>query len=143
MFGAIQNEINNIDKEEEKEVETEVELEEAYEQLYRTKVNIEDLDTNQENDELSNDDFNKLKDLVVSGNTLAEAYRNVLPVSIMSKEGNTIRDYNDELLEAIVNSEDADEYRAGLEYIIANLSTIYNGKEYNLTELKQRFDNKY
>ena len=144
MFGAIQDEVNKIDNPEDvEETETELELEEAYNKLYETKVNLEDLDTNQDNDELTNDDFNKLKDLVVGGNDIVDAYRNILPTNIMSKERATLRDYADDLLDAIVNSEDADEYRASLEYIINNLSTIYNGKEYNLTELKQRFDSKY
>ena len=144
MFGAIQDEVNKIDNPEDvEETETELELEEAYNKLYETKVNLEDLDTNQDNDELTNDDFNKLKDLVVGGNDIVEAYRNILPTNIMNKERATLRDYADDLLDAIVNSEDADEYRASLEYIINNLSTIYNGKEYNLTELKQRFDSKY
>ena len=145
MFSAIQDEVNKIDNPDfdGSEAETELELEEAYNQLYETKVNLEDLDTNQENDELSNDDFNKLRDLMVSGNSITEAYRNVLPAIVMNKAKKTIRDYEDELTEAIVKSEDADEYRANLDFIISNISTIYNGKEYNLTELKQRFDNKY
>lgn len=144
MFGAIQDEVDKLTKfPNEEEKDTELELEEEYEKLRQTMVNLEDLDTNQENDELSNDDFNKLKDLVVSGNTLSEAYRNVLPVAVMNKERDTIRQYEDDLIDAIMSSEDADEYRDNLELIIANLVTIYNGKEYNLTELKQRFDNKY
>lgn len=145
MFSAIQDEVNKIDNPDfdGSEATTELELEEAYDKLYETKVNLEDLDTNQENDELSNDDFNKLKDLVVSGHTLAEAYRNVLPAMVMEKTKNTIKDYEDELIDAIVSSDDADEYRASLDFIINNISTIYNDKEYNLTELKQRFDSKY
>lgn len=146
MFSAIQDEVNKIDNPDsidEEEIESEAELEDAYEQLYRIKVNIEDLDTNQENDEFSNDDFNKLKDLIVGGNDIIEAYRNVLPISVLNKAKTTIKDYADELIKAIINSDDADEYRDELILLVNNLSTIYNGKEYNLAELKQRFDNKY
>ena len=146
MFSAIQDEVNKIDNPDSidgEEIESEAELEDAYEQLYRIKVNIEDLDTNQENDEFSNDDFNKLKDLIVGGNDIIEAYRNVLPISVLNKAKTTIKDYTDELTKAIINSDDADEYRDELILLVNNLSTIYNGKEYNLAELKQRFDNKY
>ena len=71
MFGAIQDEVDKLTKfPNEEEKDTELELEEEYEKLRQIMVNLEDLDTNQENDELSNDDFNKLKDLVMSGNRL-------------------------------------------------------------------------
>ena len=143
MFGAIQEEVDKLNKFDFDDENTELELEEAYSELQSIKAGLEDLDTNQDNNEFSNDDFNKLKDLVVSGNTITEAYRNVLPATLMGRERNVFRDYEDDLIKAIVSSDDADEYRANLEFIINNLSTIYNGKEYNLTELKQRFDNKY
>ena len=142
MFSAIQDEVRKMDQEDTNENIDEV-LEDTYNKLYDIKVNLEDLDTNQNMEEFSNDDFNKLKDLVVSGKDLTEAYRNVLPANVMNKSKNTIRDYEEELIDSIVSSEDVDDYRANLEYIINNLSTIYEGKEYNLTELKQSLDNKY
>lgn len=145
MFGAISDEVNKI-KNPDSEVDSEnseLALEQEYEKLQNIKVDIENLDTNMSGDELSDDDFNKLKDQVVAGNSLIEAYRNILPANILNKVKQTINAYTDELIDAIVSSDNADEYRASLELIIKNLSIINEGKEYTLEELKNKFDRKY
>lgn len=149
MFEAIKNEVNKIgnsvlyNDNDEEDNNSELALEQEYELLQNVMINLEDLDTDSTGDEMSDEDFNKLRDLVVEGNTLVEAYRNVLPVNVLSKTKDTINAYNDELIEAIISSDDANEYRAGLKYIIDNLSTIYNGEELSLKKLKEYFDNKY
>lgn len=145
MFEAIKDEINKINNPDilSNEEDNELALEQEYEKLQSVKTDLEDLDTNMENDEMSDDDFNKLRDLVVSGNTLIEAYRNVLPANVLSKTKNTINAYEEELIDGIVSSDDANEYRANLELIIKNLSVINDGKEYTLLELKDLFDRKY
>ena len=145
MFGAISDEVNKI-KNPSNEVDSEnseLALEQEYEKLQNIKVDIEDLDTNMSGDELSDDDFNKLKDQVVAGNSLIEAYRNILPANILNKVKQTINAYTDELIDAIVSSDTADEYHASLELIIKNLSIIDEGKEYTLEDLKNKFDRKY
>ena len=145
MFEAIKDEINKINNPDilSNEEDNELALEQEYEKLQSVKTDLEDLDTNMENDEMSDDDFNKLRDLVVSGNTLVEAYRNVLPANVLSKTKNTINAYEEELIDGIVSSDDANEYRANLDLIIKNLSVINDGKEYTLLELKDLFDRKY
>lgn len=141
MFSAIQNEVNNLN--EVKEEDNELALEEEYGKLQDIKINIEDLDTNLSGDEMDDETFNKLRDLVVNGNNIVDAYRNVLPANILNKCKKTINAYTDELIEAIVSADDANEYRAGLDLIIKNLSVIDNGKEYTILELKDKFDKKY
>lgn len=146
MFGAIQNEvdkINNPDLNIEDTDNTELALEQEYEKLQDIKINLEDLDTDSSGDEMSDTDFNKLRDLVANGNNLVEAYRNVLPANVLSKTKNTIKAYEEELIDNIMSSDDANEYRAGLEYIINQLSTIYNGEEISFKKLKEMFDNRY
>lgn len=138
MFGAINKEVNNTYNNE-KEIDNNS-LEDIYNELYNTKVDLEDLDTNMEHDILSNDDFLKLKELVKQGNSLTEAYMNIVPNDILQKCKDTIKDYNDELLDAIVNSKDINEYNANIQYIISNLSTIYNNKEYSLEDIKNLLD---
>ena len=138
MFGAINKEVNNTYNNE-KEIDNNS-LEDIYNELYNTKVDLEDLDTNMEHDILSNDDFLKLKALVKQGNSLTEAYMNIVPNDILQKCKDTIKDYNDELLDAIVNSKDINEYNANIQYIISNLSTIYNNKEYSLEDIKNLLD---
>ena len=145
MFGAIKDEvskINNPDIEIDDD-NAELALEQEYEKLQNIKINIEDLDTNMSNDEMDDESFNKLRDLIVNGNNIVDAYRNVLPVNILNKTKKTINAYSDELIEAIVSADDANEYRAGLDLIIKNLSVIDNGKEYTIQELKDKFDSKY
>ena len=138
MFGAINKEVNNTYNNE-KEIDNNL-LEDIYNELYNTKVNLENLDTNMEHDILSNEDFLKLKELVKQGNSLTEAYMNIVPNDILQKCKDTIKDYNDELLDAIVNSKDINEYNANIQYIISNLSTIYNNKEYSLEDIKNLLD---
>lgn len=143
MFSAIQEEMDNINKEEISDEEETLALEEIYSKLEDTKVVLEDLDTNQTGDELSDDDFTKLKDLISSGNEVVEAYRNILPPDLLQRSKTVIQNYGDDLIYNILHSENADEYRAGLDYLIKQLSTIYNGKEISLKELKDMFDTKY
>lgn len=144
MFSAIQDEVNKINNDEiTSEVDNEIELEEEYAKLDDVKTILEDLDTNQDNDSLSDDDFDKLKDLIVSGNNVVEAYRNILPPELLKRAKPVLNSYDEDLIYNIVHSDDADEYRAGLEYMIKQLSTIYNGKEISFKELKDKFDNKY
>lgn len=145
VFTSIKDEVNKINNPDinSDEDSNELALEQEYEKLENVKTNIEDLDTNMSGDELSNEDFNKLRDLVVAGNNIVESYRNILPASVLNKCKNTINSYSDELIEAVVSSDDADEYRASLELIIKNLSVINNGKEYTILELKNKLDNLY
>lgn len=144
VFTAIKDEVNRINNPDAvSDEDNELALEQEYEKLEGIKTDIEDLDTNMSGDELSNEDFNKLRDLIVAGNTVVESYRNILPANVLNKCKNTINAYADELIEAIISSDNADEYRAGLELIIKNLSVINNGTEYTLLELKNKLDSLY
>ena len=145
MFNAIHNEIdkiNNPDSEISGE-NKDIELEQEYAKLQEIKIDLENLDTNTMNDYLTDDDFDKLKDLVASGNSLTEAYRNILPVDLVPYTKDTIQKYENELIRNIMDSDNAEEYREGLNFIIDGLSTIYEGKEISFKELKDMFDTKY
>jgi len=144
MFSAIQNEVNKINNPHEEDTEDKtIGLEQEYARLERVKTDLENLDTNSENDYLSDDDFNKLKELVVSGSDLVEAYRNILPTDLIQYTKKTIKDYEEDLISIIVDSDTAQEYRDSLQFIIDGLSTIYDDKEYTFKKLKEIFDNKY
>lgn len=139
MYGAITDEVNKLYNED-KENQDLNSLEDIYNDLYYTKTALENLDTNQQHDELTDEDFLKLKELVVQGNSLTEAYMNILPNDILRDCKDVIKDYNDELLDAIVNSKTVRDYNANIQLIIDNLSTIYDNKEYSLDELKNLID---
>lgn len=145
MFSAIQNEVNKLkDNSSVLEPNNSSELEDAFVKLQEVKIDLENLDTNEHgNDSITNEEFDKLKELVLTGNSLLEAYRNILPASLLEHVKDTISYYEEELTANIVHSDSADDYRAGLTYIINNLSTIYNGEEISFKELKNIFDNKY
>ena len=138
MYGAITDEVNKLYNED-KEVNNEA-LEDVFDNLYYTKTSLENLDTNMEHDSLNEEDFQKLKELVANGNSLTEAYMNIVPNDVLQSCKDTIKDYNDELLDAIVTSKNVNEYNANIQLIIDNLSTIYNNKEYSLEELKKLLD---
>ena len=138
MYGAITDEVNKLYNED-KEVNNEA-LEDVFDNLYYTKTSLENLDTNMEHDSLNEEDFQKLKELVANGNSLTEAYMNIVPNDVLQSCKDTIKDYNDELLDAIVTSKNVNEYNANIQLIIDNLSTIYNNKEYSLEELKELLD---
>lgn len=139
MFGAITDEVNKLYNEE-KERQDINSLEDVYNTLYYTKTALENLDTNMNHDELNDEDFSKLKELVVQGNSLTEAYMNILPNDVLKDCKDVIKDYNDELLDAIVTSKTLRDYNANIQLIIDNLSTIYDNKEYSLEELKDLID---
>lgn len=139
MYGAISDEVNKL-YDEEKENQDISSIEDLYNELYYTKTALENLDTNMQHDELSDDDFKKLKELVVQGNSLTEAYMNILPNDILKDCKDVIKNYNDELLDAIVNSKNVRDYNANIQLLIDNLSTIYDNKEYSLEELKNMLD---
>lgn len=139
MYGAISDEVNKL-YDEEKENQDISSIEDLYNELYYTKTALENLDTNMQHDELSDDDFKKLKELVVQGNSLTEAYMNILPSDILKDCKDVIKNYNDELLDAIVNSKNVRDYNANIQLLIDNLSTIYDNKEYSLEELKNMLD---
>ena len=139
MYGAISDEVNKL-YDEEKENQDISSIEDLYNELYYTKTALENLDTNMQHDELSDDDFKKLKELVVQGNSLTEAYMNILPNDILKDCKDVIKNYNDELLDAIVNSKNVRDYNANIQLLIDNLSTIYDNKEYSLEELKNILD---
>ena len=139
MYGAISDEVNKL-YDEEKENQDISSIEDLYNELYYTKTALENLDTNMQHDELSDDDFKKLKELVIQGNSLTEAYMNILPNDILKDCKDVIKNYNDELLDAIVNSKNVRDYNANIQLLIDNLSTIYDNKEYSLEELKNMLD---
>ena len=139
MYGAISDEVNKL-YDEEKENQDISSIEDLYNELYYTKTALENLDTNMQHDELSDDDFKKLKELVVQGNSLTEAYMNILPNDILKDCKDVIKNYNDELLDAIVNSKNVRDYNTNIQLLIDNLSTIYDNKEYSLEELKNILD---
>lgn len=139
MYGAISDEVNKL-YDEEKENQDISSIEDLYNELYYTKTALENLDTNMQHDELSDDDFKKLKELVVQGNSLTEAYMNILPNDILKDCKDVIKNYNDELLDAIVNSKNVRDYNTNIQLLIDNLSTIYDNKEYSLEELKNMLD---
>ena len=139
MYGAITDEVNKL-YDEEKENTNNSSLEDIYNNLYYTKSALENLDTNNDRDELNDEDFQKLKELVLQGNSLTEAYMNILHSDILQDSKDVIKDYNDELLDAIVNSKNINEYNSNVQLIINNLSTIYDNKEYTLEELKRLLD---
>lgn len=143
MYSAIQDEVNKINDPIEDTDNPTLELEEIYSALQQVQIDLEDLDTTMDYDNMTDDSFDKLKDLVLNGNDLVDAYRNVLPVKVLQDTKDTITAYKDELIGNILDSDNANEYRAGLDFIIANLSTIYKGEELSLKELKEKFDNKY
>ena len=145
MFSAIQDEVNRINTygKDISDEERIVELEEEYARLQEIKTDLENLDTNAMNDYLTDDDFNKLKELVISGNDLIEAYRNILPADLLQYTKDTIKKYEEDLLSIIVDSDTAEEYRDSLQFIIDGLSIIYEGKEISFKKLKDMFDNKY
>lgn len=139
MYGAISDEVNKL-YDEEKENQDINSIEDLYNELYYTKTALENLDTNMNHTELTDEDFKKLKELVIQGNSLTEAYMNILPNDILKDCKDVIKDYNDELLDAIVNSKNVRDYNANIQLIIDNLSTIYDNKEYSLEELKNLID---
>ena len=60
MFSAIQNEVDKINNPRDEDIEdNELGLEQEYARLERIKTDLENLDTNSENDYLTDDDFNK------------------------------------------------------------------------------------
>jgi len=140
MYGAITDEVNKL-YDEEKETQDMTSIEDLYNELYYTKTALENLDTNRNHTELTDDDFKKLKELVIQGNSLTEAYMNILPNDVLKDCKDVIKNYNDELLDAIVNSKNVRDYNANIQLLIDNLSTIYENKEYSLEELKNILDN--
>lgn len=139
MYGAITDEVNKL-YDEEKETQDMTSIEDLYNELYYTKTALENLDTNRNHTELTDEDFKKLKELVMQGNSLTEAYMNILPNDILKDCKDVIKNYNDELLDAIVNSKSIRDYNANIQLLIDNLSTIYDNKEYSLEELKELID---
>ena len=142
MYSAIQDEVNKINDTEDMTTSNTT-LEDEYIKLYDAKTAIENLDTNLLGNEMDDESFNKLRDLIINGNNIVDAYRNVLPVPILNRSKKILTAYADELIDAIVSADNAYEYRAGLDLIIKNLSVIIDGKEYTILELKDKLENEY